>query len=106
MISAGPKLAFQVFPGSGSVPGEVGDALIVPFHQATLTLNWDNVPHGSKLFFRADNRTLLSASLSANGSLQQIIEVHREERVWVELYAENGFLVAMTNPIFIKPGPD
>ena len=104
ILSAGPKLAFQVLPDGAGTPGEVGDIVVAPSQRATLSVSWDRVPQGNSLHLRNAEGLLLSTSLPASGSLQQLIQIHRQERVWVELYGENGFLIAMTNPIFIQPG--
>ena len=104
IISSGPQLRLQVLPGGDSQPGEIGDTVEAIYLEVTLSMTWDNAPQGGKLYVRNAHDIVLSANITTNGSLQQKICVGGDDRMWIEMYDGNGYLSAMTNPVFIKAG--
>jgi hypothetical protein len=102
IISSGPQLHLQVLTSGDDLPGEIGDTVQAVYLEMTISMNWDNAPQGARLFVRNTHDVILSANVTTNGSLQQKVCIDGDDRVWIEMYDGNGYLSAMTNPIYIK----
>jgi hypothetical protein len=105
ILSSGPWLSPQVSAGEESERAEVGDTLLTKTHQVYLTIAWEKAPQGAYLVARCKQGVIFNGPAAGNGSIQHWVEVQADDRLWIELYAGDGSLLAITNPVFIQVEP-
>jgi hypothetical protein len=98
-------LILQVSAGEGSERAEVGDTLLTKTHRVCLTTAWEKAPRGACLVARCKQGVIFNEPAAGDGSTQQWVEVQADDRLWIELYAGDGSLLAITNPVFIQVEP-
>lgn len=105
ILSSGPWLRLQVSDGAESERAEVGDTLLTKTHQVCLTTAWEKAPLGAYLVARCKQGVIFNRPAAGDGSTQHWVEVQADDRLWIELYAGDGSLLAITNPVFIRVEP-
>jgi hypothetical protein len=102
ILSSGPWLSLQVSASEGSEPAEVGDTLLTKIHQVYLTTAWEKAPQGACMVARCKQGVIFTGPAAGDGSTRHWVEVQADDRLWIELYAGDGSLLAITNPVFIR----
>ena len=108
IISSGPWLNMQISTGEGNKTAGIGDTLSTKAGQVFLTTGWEKVPQGAQLIVRNKQDVILSEHAAGTGSVQRWLDIQPDDRLWIELYAANGAMLAMTNPVYMNgpEGPD
>ena len=103
VLSSGPWLQIQVSIGGELQVVEIGDTLTSPADRVWASVSWENAPQDAVVALASRQGTLLRKPVSAAGTVQEWVEVLADDSLWVELYAAEGDLLAITNPIYIQP---
>jgi len=103
VLSSGPWLQIQVSTGSQSQTVEIGATLVSPVNRVFITAAWENAPQGAELVLSNRQGPLFNKPVSAAGTMQEWVEILPDDHLWVALYAADGDLLAITNPIYIEP---
>jgi len=106
ILSSGPRLSLRVSPGDGAESAGVGDTLRTHSPRVRLELSWEDAPLGARLQVHGKQGVLVDQAIAETGSLQPWLDLPPQpgERLWVEIYAADGALSALTNPVFIEEG--
>jgi hypothetical protein len=99
-LSAGPLLTFEA-RGAGGERWPVGDAAVGP---VTLALEWSGCPAGAQMRLLANGRLLDQRPAGERGKHEWDMAPEQASWVLVEVRAEDGGLLAVTNPIFFTAG--
>jgi hypothetical protein len=100
IISSGPWISLRGIKDDGHGFVEIGDALHTSNQQVKLTFSWRDVPDNSELLVYTKRDVKFRASVFESGSQDIEIKVMDNDNVWVELYAQDGSLLAITNPVY------
>jgi hypothetical protein len=106
ILSGGPRLNLRVSPGDGTDSAGVGDTLRTHSPRVRLEFSWEDAPLGARVQVHGKQGVLVDQAIAETGSLQPWLELPPQpgERLWVEIYAADGALSALTNPVFIEEG--
>ncbi|MGD0004953.1 MAG: CehA/McbA family metallohydrolase [Anaerolineaceae bacterium] len=102
ILSSGPRLSLRVSPGDGAESAGIGDTLHTRSRRVRLELAWTDVPSGARLQVHGQQGLMVDKAIAETGSLQPLLEIPAQERLWVEIYTADGGLSALTNPVFIE----
>ncbi len=100
-ISSGPWISMQGLKGDGQGLVEIGDTLLTSNQQVKLTFSWKDVPDNSELLIHTNHDVKFRTSVLGSGSRDIEINVLDNDSTWLELYAGDASLLAITNPIYI-----
>ena len=106
IVSSGAWINLSLLGPDGQRCG-VGESLASlatgrsPLH---LELEWADVPEGAHLLARSSQDVLEALPLAGKGTMRLPVgSVEGGERFWLELYAADGDLLALTNPLYVVP---
>ena len=99
LISSGPWLSLQVTDGIDGPPAGIGDTLHTHQRRVSVAAGWEHAPSGARLNLRSSQGILASQIVEECGEEHQPIETLPEDRLWLEMFAEDGTLLAITNPV-------
>jgi hypothetical protein len=101
VVSRGPWLEVRVSapggPGAGS-----GETLQSGAAQLSLQASWRQAPQGARLAVMSQQGAILTCPAAGDGGVQQAWEPGEDGRAWAELYAADGALLALANPVFVR----
>jgi hypothetical protein len=100
IISSGPWISLQGLKEDGQGIVEIGDTLNLSNQQVRITFSWKDVPDNSELLVHTKRDVKFRASVLGSGSRDIEIKVMDDDNIWVELYAQDGSLLAITNPVY------
>lgn len=102
MLSSGPWLSLELAAGKDGERAGIGSTLVSQSRHVILEAGWEKAPQGACLVALRDRQDILSvAPVAEAGSLRLPLEVHSGDRFWLELFAQDGALLAITNPVYI-----
>lgn len=103
VLSSGPWLQIEVSTGGDSKAVEIGGTLAADARQVLVTAAWKDAPQEAELIVSSRQGPLLRKPVSAEGTLQEWVPILPHDRLWAELVAAGGDLLAFTNPVYIQP---
>jgi hypothetical protein len=80
----------------------IGDILHSTSPQINLSVSWKDVPDNSELLVHIKEGVNRNIIASGSGSQDIELKVLDNDSTWLELYAQDGSLLAITNPIYIE----
>jgi hypothetical protein len=102
ILSSGPWIDLHVrAKGSAGVKG-VGETCQGTSQFFTLSAEWDSVPQDACLLIRNRQNVVEELEVSGKGVVTCEVNVARTDCFWVELYARDGALLVLTNPIEVQ----
>jgi hypothetical protein len=103
ILSSGAWINLSLVGPDGQGRG-VGESLASGGGPLHLELEWAEVPDGAHLLARSNQDVLEALPLSGKGTLRLPLgAIEGGERFWLELYAPDGDLLALTNPVYLVP---
>ena len=98
-MSAGPRLGLEA-RGEGGERWTMGDTAARP---ATFTAGWAGCPDGARLRVMANGRSLAEQPAAGEGSYTWAMAPGDADWVVVEIRDAGGELLAISNPIYLRP---
>ena len=102
IISCGPWLSLRGLNDKGQESVGIGDILHTSNPQINLSVSWKDVPDNSELLVHTKEDVNHKIIASGSGSQDIELKVLDNDSIWLELYAQDGSLLAITNPIYIE----
>ncbi len=101
IISSGPWISLRGIKDDEKGFAEIGDTLLSTNQQVKLSFSWMDVPDKSELLVHTKRDVKFRTWVLGSGSRDIEINVLDNDSIWLELYAGDGSLLAIANPIYI-----
>jgi predicted metal-dependent phosphoesterase TrpH len=101
ILSSGPWINLSV-PGPHGAVYRVGDTCPAAAGSVQVEIEWADAPADAHLLIRSGQDVLEALPVTGRGAVRQGLSLSGSDRFWIELYAPDGTLLALTNPIFAQ----
>jgi hypothetical protein len=101
ILSNGPWVTMSLCKPGGEIFVGIGETLITNNPKTTLSLDWESIPKDSRLVIRSNQGEVQRSAIEGRGAESFFIDTLDCDRIWVEIFSQDGSLLLISNPIFI-----